>query len=102
MMAKATWNDVTLAESDRTEVVEGNHYFPPDSLNRQYFRESDVHFGRAMHIRSAVGRERPVITMSWSAKKSMNRRPGTTQTPNLMRKTSRDSWHSGRTYGGDD
>lgn len=37
---KATWQDVVLAESDDTVVVEGNHYFPEESLNRQYFRGS--------------------------------------------------------------
>ncbi|MBE7380560.1 MAG: DUF427 domain-containing protein [Leptolyngbya sp. SIO1E4] len=40
-MPKAVWNGVVLAESDRCEVVEGNQYFPPDSLNRQYFKASD-------------------------------------------------------------
>ncbi|NER85420.1 MAG: DUF427 domain-containing protein, partial [Leptolyngbya sp. SIO1D8] len=40
-MPKAVWNGVVLAESDRCEVVEGNQYFPPDSLNREYFKESD-------------------------------------------------------------
>ncbi len=39
-MPKAMWNGAVLADSDATEVVEGNHYFPPDSLNRQYFKES--------------------------------------------------------------
>lgn len=39
-MAKAVWNGVTLAESDETEVVEGNHYFPPSSIRREFFRES--------------------------------------------------------------
>lgn len=42
-MAKAIWNGAVLAESDRTEVVEGNHYFPPDTLNKDYFKESDKH-----------------------------------------------------------
>lgn len=37
---KAVWNGVTLAESDATIVVEGNHYFPPESLNREHFREA--------------------------------------------------------------
>jgi uncharacterized protein (DUF427 family) len=37
---KATWHGVTLAESDYTVVVEGNHYFPRDSIRREYFRES--------------------------------------------------------------
>lgn len=42
-MTKAIWNGVVLAESDHTEMVEGNHYFPPEALRRQYFRESDRH-----------------------------------------------------------
>lgn len=42
-MPKAVWNDVILAESDDTVLVEGNHYFPPDSLNRKYFRDSTAH-----------------------------------------------------------
>jgi uncharacterized protein (DUF427 family) len=40
---KATWHDATLAESDDTVVVEGNHYFPADSIRREYFRTSDEH-----------------------------------------------------------
>jgi uncharacterized protein (DUF427 family) len=42
-MAKAVWNGVTLAESDHTEVVEGNHYFPADSIDRSHFKESPTH-----------------------------------------------------------
>ena len=42
-MARATWNGATLAESDGFEVVEGNVYFPPEALNREYFRESATH-----------------------------------------------------------
>lgn len=41
-MPKAIWNGATLAASDRCEVVEGNQYFPPDSLDRQYFRPSST------------------------------------------------------------
>ena len=33
---KATWNGVTIAESDDTVLVEGNHYFPASALNRDY------------------------------------------------------------------
>ncbi len=40
---KAIWNGVVLAESADTKVVEGNHYFPPDSIHREYFRDSDRH-----------------------------------------------------------
>jgi uncharacterized protein (DUF427 family) len=39
---KAIWKGAVLAESDKTIVVEGNHYFPPDSINQEYFRESDT------------------------------------------------------------
>lgn len=40
---KATWNGHVLAESDATEEVEGNHYFPPEALNRDFLEESDTH-----------------------------------------------------------
>jgi len=33
---KAIWNGITIAESDDTVVVEGNHYFPAESLKREY------------------------------------------------------------------
>ena len=39
-MKRATWNGVVLAESDATVVVEGNHYFPPESLRREAFDAS--------------------------------------------------------------
>lgn len=37
---KAIWNGETIADSDATIVVEGNHYFPPDTIVRQYFEDS--------------------------------------------------------------
>jgi uncharacterized protein (DUF427 family) len=40
---RAMWNGTVLAESDDTVVVEGNHYFPADSLRREHFRDSDHH-----------------------------------------------------------
>ena len=40
---KATWNGKVLAESDATEVVEGNHYFPPSAVRSEYFKPSDTH-----------------------------------------------------------
>ena len=40
---KAIWNGAVLAESDATEVVEGNHYFPPSALRREYFAPSETH-----------------------------------------------------------
>ena len=42
-MPRAVWNGVVVAESPTTEVVEGNHYFPPEAINRQYFRDSAHH-----------------------------------------------------------
>ncbi len=40
---KAILNGQVLAESDQTEVVEGNHYFPPQSVKKEFFKESDTH-----------------------------------------------------------
>ena len=42
-MPRAIWNGVVIAESDRCEVVEGNRYFPPDAVRREYLRESATH-----------------------------------------------------------
>ena len=42
-MAKAIWNGTVIAESDRYEVVEGNIYFPPDSIRKDHFIESGTH-----------------------------------------------------------
>lgn len=39
-MPRAVFNGTVLAEADQTVVVEGNHYFPPDSLNWDHFQES--------------------------------------------------------------
>jgi uncharacterized protein (DUF427 family) len=40
---KAVWNGEIVAESDNTVVVEGNHYFPRESLRAQFFTESATH-----------------------------------------------------------
>jgi uncharacterized protein (DUF427 family) len=40
---KAIWHDAVIAESDRTVVVEGNHYFPVDAVHSEYLRESQTH-----------------------------------------------------------
>lgn len=40
---KAIWKGAVLAQSDRTEVVEGNQYFPPDAIDPQYFKPSETH-----------------------------------------------------------
>jgi uncharacterized protein (DUF427 family) len=41
-MFRAVWNGAVLAESDQTVEVEGNHYFPPESLDRAYLTGSNV------------------------------------------------------------
>ena len=43
-MAKAMWKEVVLAESDKYEIVEGNAYFPPESIKRGYFKDSDTEY----------------------------------------------------------
>ncbi len=42
-MAKALWNGTLIAESDNFEIIEGNVYFPPASIKRQYFQVSATH-----------------------------------------------------------
>ena len=59
---KATWRDAVLAESDNTIVIEGNHYFPPGSVNREFFKESNTHTtcnwkGEASYYEVAVAGE---------------------------------------------
>lgn len=39
-MIRALWNGAVLAEAPETVRLEGNHYFPADSLNREYFADS--------------------------------------------------------------
>lgn len=41
-MPKAVWKNAVLAESDNCKQVEGNTYFPPDSLNKEYFADSST------------------------------------------------------------
>ena len=41
-MPKAIWNGVVIAESDTTEMVEGNHYFPLETLNMEYFKPTQT------------------------------------------------------------
>ncbi len=40
---KAIWNGQVVAESNDTLVVENNHYFPADSIHKEYFKPSDTH-----------------------------------------------------------
>ena len=42
-MPRAIWNGTVIAQSDRCEVVEGNPYFPPDAVKREYLRDSATH-----------------------------------------------------------
>ena len=42
-MAKAIWNGAVVAESDNCEIVEGNYYFPPDTIKAEYFQPSNTH-----------------------------------------------------------
>jgi uncharacterized protein (DUF427 family) len=39
-MTVAKWNGTVIAESDKTVVVEGNHYFPPESVRTEYLKPS--------------------------------------------------------------
>ena len=62
-MPRATANGVVLAESDHTELVEGNHYFPPESVKLDLLKESETSThcpwkGDASHLSVEAGGER--------------------------------------------
>ena len=40
-MTVAKWNGKILAQSNKTIIIEGNHYFPPKSMNDEFFENSD-------------------------------------------------------------
>ena len=40
---KAIWNNQVIAESDQTVIIEGNHYFPRETVKKEYLKESDTH-----------------------------------------------------------
>ena len=40
---KAIFNNKTIAESNDTIVIENNHYFPHDSINKEFFKSSEMH-----------------------------------------------------------
>ena len=42
-MKKATWNGKVIAESEKTIIIEGNHYFPPETLKKDFFKASNTH-----------------------------------------------------------
>ena len=57
-MPKAIWNGMTLAESNEGQVVEGNYYFPPQSIKQSTSNQ-------ARRIRPVPGKGRRAITTSW-------------------------------------
>ena len=42
-MARATWSGRVIAESASCETVEGNHYFPPEAVKREFLQPSETH-----------------------------------------------------------
>ncbi len=40
---KAIWDNQVIAESNQTIVIEGNHYFPPDAIKKEFFKSSEMH-----------------------------------------------------------
>jgi uncharacterized protein (DUF427 family) len=55
-------NNIVLAESEDTIVIEGNHYFPPESINQQYLKRSDTRTncpwkGEASYYHIVLGEE---------------------------------------------
>lgn len=40
---KAIWNNTVIAESDDTVMIENNHYFPADSIKKEFFKSTNTH-----------------------------------------------------------
>ena len=67
---KAVYKDTVLAESDNTEVVENNHYFPREDVKMDFFTESDKEYtcpwkGEATYYHIDTGEER-IENGAWS------------------------------------
>ena len=66
---RAIWHDTVMAESDNTLFIQGNHYFPPESVNKEYLRGNDTHTicqvkGLAYYYDLVVGEE-TVTDAAW-------------------------------------
>src|ERR1700745_1302987 len=91
-MVKAVWNGKLIAESDRTEIVEGNHYFPSEALRWEFLQPSDAHTicpwkGKAHYYTVLVdGRRTPTPH-------------GTIPIPNQQRRKSPAKLPSGKAFG---
>ncbi len=60
---KAIWKGVVVAESENTELIEGNHYFPKEDINTEYFKESETRTicswkGTASYYTLEIGKDR--------------------------------------------
>ncbi|KAF7767897.1 hypothetical protein Agabi119p4_7140 [Agaricus bisporus var. burnettii] len=69
MLVKVSLHGHALAESDKTIVIEGNHYFPPDSIHKSRFHESKTHTtcpwkGKASYYNAKVDGEE-VSDIAW-------------------------------------
>ncbi|MFD2513712.1 DUF427 domain-containing protein [Pontibacter locisalis] len=67
---KAIWNNVVIADSDQTIEIEGNHYFPPKNVNKDYLEESRTHttsssMGEATYYHVQVNGE-VILDAAWS------------------------------------
>ena len=86
---RAVWNDAVLAESERTTIVEGNHYFPPPMTS------TGSSSSPATSGRPAPGRARPTTSTSSSTEIATPRPPGATRPPRRRRSRSRTTSPSG-------
>jgi len=90
-MAKAIWNGAVPAEAgaDAVRIVEGNVYFPPESVDHGDLRESKTR-------PSATERAARAITTSWSTARSIPTLHGFTLRPNRKPRTSQATSRSGK------
>jgi len=64
-MVKVTLNEIVIAETDKYEVVEGNKYFPPESLNKEYFSDSNTQCVRLFFLGAGTDYISSSTTCPW-------------------------------------
>ncbi len=69
-MVKAVWENIILAESDNTIMVEGNHYFPPDDVKKDYLIESDYRtrcpWKGLAHYYNVMNKDKRIENAAWT------------------------------------
>lgn len=88
---KAIWKNTTIAESEDTIVIENNHYFPADSIKKEFFKTTET------HTHCPWKGEAPIIPLSWLGRK-IKMQPGIIQVLNMRQRPLPTTWPFGKGF----